>query len=1429
LLFLSALLLTCAAVPVAGEQFLVSQAGTGTHTTIQGALNEARFGDTIYVAAGVYEEGLQFKNGVNLIGAGPATTVIRYGYGFDPAVSATHASAGRIEGFLIERVGTTLPAPAVELSSASITLADCTISSAVGTGVEIATSTSSPALEDCTIRSCASHGVHAQDGARVEVRGCEIESNEGVGLLLEDASSATVRDTRFVSDRGGGVVLIDDAEASLLGSDVERCGGWGVDVRDRSALDLDGCTFDANPDGGLSASGDAHVEIRNCSSFSGKTGISLLGQSSVTIERCAVHDAVEIGIDVGADASCSMQRIEVDECGSDGIRLGSTLPSVIEHATVVRSGGAGIRVGGPDVSVTDSIVAYNTGAGIAVDPTPSVSGTVILARNDVWANRGGEYTGAVPRPTDLSAPPEFVDLVGGDLSLRPTSACIGGGTYGSTIGAHPDPDAQSRALIEFEPVWEDLLPGLDVGARVRFEPSPFTLETAEVSADYEDELIELSLRTSLAGTWGSRTSGRAALTPSPWVGDGVELGGSLTMAGVLDGIESWGSVALSGTLCAEGISLSAGLARAWPSSSWEQEAGLTLGGGLRLRVFARAFAWSPRQLTLAIERVAQTARGSASFSGSIGFGADATCAAEATWTSDARTVRIGVETYVDALDHVSAVLEVDERSAGASLQLTGSLAAGVFADGAISVELSLGPADIRLGLGLDGDGLARAFAGIGATFGGRPPLAPNLLPVPAFSVSPSDPRAGDPVTFDASISSDVDGDIVEAWWEFGDGDAEIGTAVTHSFSEPGTFDVALTVVDDRGATATLAQEVTVIDGSRTPVASFAWEPVSSEGTLLPRPLREGDRIRLDATGSYDPAGVALEYHWDLDSDGAFEITTDEAIVVVEPMAAGSRPVTLRVLNADGLADAIMHALVVGSPKAPAAGFAATPATPSVLDPVRFVDQSEDVDGEVVAWEWSFGDGHTARTAEPTHRFDQPGAYIVRLTVTDDDGLTDTEELTLEVALVPEITPVEEVWVLAIGLSDYDNVPDLQFGRQDAVAVVAWALDAGIPAEQIRLLTDTGDATDISEPVETKRATLLHVREALGWLRRVTSQDDLVLIFFSGHGYQGADDGTDERDGVDEFFVLADTVEGAVDDTALRDDEFGRFLDRLSSEHVLVFFDGCHSGGLARSLPNGQKPIQGVHDIFQDFSLEGRLVFSAADETQEAFESDALGHGIFTHFVLEGLRGAADLNGDRRITAWELYEYLLVEVPAFAKAERGVEQIPQIVGEGDVRVLVAQGVDPVAPAIAYSPTVPYAGGPVAFRDETAGDHDVERWTFGDGHTSTERHPTHVYDLAGTYDVTLSVRRADAVSTLTLSVEAPGRILEPSDEGWIISLGAQNGLALGDRFVVLGEENDAATVEVIELLGADASNCRVIEATGTPAVGDALRTVRSNDES
>ncbi|MGC9530224.1 MAG: PKD domain-containing protein [Candidatus Bipolaricaulaceae bacterium] len=82
---------------------------------------------------------------------------------------------------------------------------------------------------------------------------------------------------------------------------------------------------------------------------------------------------------------------------------------------------------------------------------------------------------------------------------------------------------------------------------------------------------------------------------------------------------------------------------------------------------------------------------------------------------------------------------------------------------------------------------------------------------------------------------------------------------------------------------------------------------------------------------------------------------------------------------------------------PQACFAYQPGEPTVADVVEFTDCSADVDGEVVSWDWEFGDGASSQEQSPVHAYAAPGTYTVTLRVTDDHRATDytQEQLTVQ--------------------------------------------------------------------------------------------------------------------------------------------------------------------------------------------------------------------------------------------------------------------------------------------------------------------------------------------------------------------------------------------------------------------------------------------------
>jgi PKD repeat protein len=141
---------------------------------------------------------------------------------------------------------------------------------------------------------------------------------------------------------------------------------------------------------------------------------------------------------------------------------------------------------------------------------------------------------------------------------------------------------------------------------------------------------------------------------------------------------------------------------------------------------------------------------------------------------------------------------------------------------------------------------------------------PNTTPTAGFAPS----CAGLDCTFDSSSSIDPDGTIVSYAWSFGDGGSSTDAAPSHSYDEAGTYDVSLTVVDDRGASNTKTTGVTVVDPDATATVGFrAAASVNSNSTsstvTVPGSVRAGDVMVLFTTSASETATISAPAGWTL--------------------------------------------------------------------------------------------------------------------------------------------------------------------------------------------------------------------------------------------------------------------------------------------------------------------------------------------------------------------------------------------------------------------------------------------------------------------------------------------------------------------------------------------------------------------------------------
>ncbi|MDD5219287.1 MAG: PKD domain-containing protein, partial [Candidatus Bipolaricaulis sp.] len=145
---------------------------------------------------------------------------------------------------------------------------------------------------------------------------------------------------------------------------------------------------------------------------------------------------------------------------------------------------------------------------------------------------------------------------------------------------------------------------------------------------------------------------------------------------------------------------------------------------------------------------------------------------------------------------------------------------------------------------------------------------------------------------------------------------------------------------------------------------------------------------LDAGASIDPSprGRIARYEWDYDGNGTYDESTSSAVVRHAYEQDGSFSVRVRVVDDDGasaVSDPVLLTVRNRPPAVATPRWSPRPATDG--DEVEFEAAASDPDGEVVAWEWTFGDGAASEEIRARHRFLDDGCFFASVRVIDDDG------------------------------------------------------------------------------------------------------------------------------------------------------------------------------------------------------------------------------------------------------------------------------------------------------------------------------------------------------------------------------------------------------------------------------------------------------------
>ena len=559
--------------------------------------------------------------------------------------------------------------------------------------------------------------------------------------------------------------------------------------------------------------------------------------------------------------------------------------------------------------------------------------------------------------------------------------------------------------------------------------------------------------------------------------------------------------------------------------------------------------------------------------------------------------------------------------------------------------------------------------------------APNKLPV-AHAGSSYNGVAGDGIRFNGLQSSDIDGTIASYSWDLGNGVTSTGATIEHVYTQAGTYFVTLTVTDNEGATHANTAEVTIL-----PIGDM-----DGDGNV--------DSDDINTLQAAINQGSVIDSSFDLNNDGVVN-AADVALM-------------------SGICSFDNCSNIAPPPQAPIAVAAAINNNVQINTDMRFSSEgSTDQYGQIVTYAWDFGDGNTSNWASPVHQFATPGIYDVVLTLTDNDGMTATTTLQVNVDHAPLI-----------------DVCSTQ------------------PAENNRALipsTPTCVGTEDSLTI-----ALVHRHKTVA-ISMINAADD-ALVYFGSGSWPRVNTGeytavSTEQDGQQCIFYT------------IPDDASSWGYIELTGDIAGATIVADYDVASCRPLSAGQPTDDGLQNGVSQLASGARgeeVHFSMnvpAGVSTLTFDTNG-GSGDADMYVKFGAQPTSSDYDCRPYKGGnvEHCEISNVQQGTYFVMLSGYADFSDVNVTGSYVVGSSRNLAPVA--LTDGPFVGNAGDSIAMRSNSTdadGSISSHLWDFGDGTTSTEANPAHVYATPGIYSITLTVTDNDGESTVT-TTQASISVLE-----------------------------------------------------------------------
>lgn len=219
--------------------------------------------------------------------------------------------------------------------------------------------------------------------------------------------------------------------------------------------------------------------------------------------------------------------------------------------------------------------------------------------------------------------------------------------------------------------------------------------------------------------------------------------------------------------------------------------------------------------------------------------------------------------------------------------------------------------------------------------------------------------------------------------------------------------------------------------------------------------------------------------------------------------------------------------------------------------------------------------------------------------------------------------------LLVGVNDYEQMGKLDKCRQDAAEMrEALVGRGGYSHDRVVLLTD--DAKGIEN-----RPSFAHLSRRIEQVCKLARPEDILIIFFAGHGI---------TEGGKSYLVPLDGGEVM---TCIQLDWIQDKMQGSAAKYKMLIVDACHSG----------KTTRGTSGIVPSLNADsGCVMISSCAENELSYPEGK--HGVFTQYMLDGIKGAADVDENGQITSRELFRFVQQRMDTWC-LKTGKTQRPQM--------------------------------------------------------------------------------------------------------------------------------------------------------------------------